>query len=139
MGSQDRPRNAYQRPQYPHVLTGHTGIHFFLDISPTERDETRQWTRQTIATTPPGTVLIWDPMYGYYNSDLNRSITAPAIDAAGWVLDLDATKYVAGLPPDHVPSDASWSVWLSPHAGDGRSTEVTTSVDGFARKALREP
>jgi hypothetical protein len=123
------------RAQYPHVLTNHTGIHFFLDISPTAKDATRQWTKQTIALTPPGTVLVWDPVYGYYNSDENRSVTVEEVDAAGWILDLPATRMINQLTPDQLPDKKMWSVWLSPKREDGEATPVDGSVVDLATQA----
>ena len=47
--------------EYPRVLAAHPGVYYFLDISPTQRLQTREWTKETIADAPRGTILIWDP------------------------------------------------------------------------------
>jgi hypothetical protein len=43
------------------------------------------WLKDELAKTPPGTLLIWDRIYGVYNADTARSIHDTDILAAGWV------------------------------------------------------
>jgi hypothetical protein len=72
------------RQKYPRVLAAHPGIFFFLDMSMTDPLRAREWTCKTIDAVPPGTILVWDSVYGVYNADTNRSVKLDEILRAGW-------------------------------------------------------
>jgi hypothetical protein len=96
---------------YPHLLAAHPGVYYFLDRSPTSGLNSPQWNKQTIAEPLPGIMLVWDPVYGVYNSDANRSVKESDIEAAGWMLDEELTDTIN----DEDMDDAErWSVWVSP-------------------------
>src|SRR5206468_3641230 len=57
------------RDQFPRLLASNIGVHYYLDISPTDRLRTREWRKSVIAQAQPGTIIIWDPVFGVYNSD----------------------------------------------------------------------
>lgn len=76
--------DASLRAQYPRLMASHPGIYYALDLSPTDAERSVEWVKQKVQAKPPGTLLIWDPIYGVYNADANRSIQADEIIAAGW-------------------------------------------------------
>ncbi len=67
---------------YPFLANAHPGIFYYLDMSSTDRSHVREWKKSIIDAVPPGTLLIWDPIYGVYNSDTQRSIKADELLAA---------------------------------------------------------
>jgi hypothetical protein len=109
-------QNWPYRDEYPHLLAAHPGVYYFMNISPTQRLESREWTKQTIAATPHGTILIWDPIYGVYNSDANRSVSLDSIENAGWAMDEQTSDLINN---SNTPDDECWSVWLSPQSQSG--------------------
>jgi hypothetical protein len=108
------------REEYPRVLAAHPGVCYFLDISPTGKLQTREWKRSTIEDAPRGTILIWDPIYGVYNSDAARSVPESAIEDAGWVYDEIGSELIND--PD-APDNERWSVWFSPENWEGAATD----------------
>jgi hypothetical protein len=96
------------RAEHPWVMSAHPGVWYYLDISPTDRRVARPWTRSTIQDIPPGTVLIWDPVYALYNADRRLSVTLEQIEQAGWVRILSL--------PSEAP-DRGWRVYISPSTG----------------------
>jgi hypothetical protein len=90
--------------RYPYLCASHPAFYYFLDISPSG-PKAREWHQQTIQSPPPGTILIWDPVYGKYNSDAARSITRDEIEAAGWVADEIVTN---------TDLQRGWRVYRSP-------------------------
>jgi hypothetical protein len=107
------------RDEYPKIVAAHPGVYYFLDISPTQKLQTREWSKKTIADAPHGTILIWDPIYGVFNSDAKRSVSEEAIENAGWVLDEDTTELIND---EATEDNQRWSVWLSPQAQSGAPT-----------------
>jgi hypothetical protein len=73
------------RHDYPKILAAHPGIFYFLGISQTDHRTGREWTKSVIDAAPPGTILIWDSVYGVFNADTTRSVTLSEITAAGWI------------------------------------------------------
>jgi hypothetical protein len=69
---------------YLFLATAHPGIFYYLDMSSTDRSRIREWKKSVIDTVPPGTLLIWDPIYGVYNSDTQRSIKVDELLNDGW-------------------------------------------------------
>jgi hypothetical protein len=123
------------REQYPRLIASEVGIYYYLDVSPTDRLRTREWTRDTVANAQAGATLVWDPVFGFYNSDANRSVRAADINAAGWVLDIPASLLVNDLSEPAELDDTTWLIWRSPHDQAGRATAVTTSLPWIANRA----
>jgi hypothetical protein len=94
------------RERYPRLMASHPGIFYFLDQSPTARDVSAEWREATLKEAQPGTLLIWDSIYGVFNSDAARSITEQEIEAAGWV------------PLREFPASGNvrWRLYVSPAA-----------------------
>jgi hypothetical protein len=88
------------RKEYPNLMASHPAIWYFLDRSPSG-EGTWEWSRERIEQAPKGTLIIWDPIYGVYNSDARRSVSFEAIKAAGWVEDRqDESALNSRLPTD---------------------------------------
>src|SRR4029079_8708376 len=100
--------------------------------SPTDRGKMREWRKDNVAKAPPGTLLIWDPVYGVYNSDQVRLVKLQDIRAAGWIEDEDATErfnerqvplYHHWLDGDGSRTpDTDWHIFKSPQTISGRSS-----------------
>lgn len=71
--------------KFPRIMAAHPGIYFYLDRSFSNTKFIVPWLKDELAKTPPGTLLIWDRIYGVYNADTARSIHDTDILAAGWV------------------------------------------------------
>jgi hypothetical protein len=97
--------------EYPRIMAAHPAVYYYLEISPTEKLKTREWTRDIITSAPRGTILVWDRVSGEFNSDTRRSVTQEAIEDAGWVLDEETTDLINN---DDMEEKDRWSVWLSP-------------------------
>jgi hypothetical protein len=73
------------RQDYPRILAAHPGIFYFLGVSQTAHRSSAEWTKKTVDNPPPGTILIWDSVYGVYNADTGRSVPLKEIINAGWI------------------------------------------------------
>lgn len=73
------------RTAYPRLLASNPEIAFFLGVSHTDRGQMREWRKDVVAAAPPGTLLVWDPIYGLRNADTARVVTIEEIQAAGWI------------------------------------------------------
>ena len=91
------------RKEYPTLMLSHPAIFYFMDSGPGSSADGVEWKESTLAAKPPGTLMVWDPIYGVFNSDAARSITLEEIEAAGWV-------------PESLPDDIAgdWRIFVSP-------------------------
>ena len=107
------------RAKYPRLMASHPAIFYFLNISQTQHGQSVEWTKENVDHPPPGTMMVWDAMYGQYNSDQKRVVPLDEILRAGWV-------------PIHPPAvetrtrngPSDWRIFLSP---SGASAAQTTS------------
>jgi len=109
------------RRQYPRILAAHPGIFYFLGISQTDHHTAREWTKKTVDDAPSGTILIWDSVYGVYNSDTGRSVTLDEIRNAGWIptpTSLARDK----LDPTTKKQVPDWRFFVSPTRGNEQRT-----------------
>jgi hypothetical protein len=97
------------RAKYPRLMASHPAIFYFLNISQTQRGESVEWTRQNVDHPPPGTMMIWDAMYGQYNSDQNRIVPLDEVLRAGWI---PIHPPAVETRTRSAPSD--WRIFLSP-------------------------
>jgi hypothetical protein len=95
--------------RYPRILDSHPGIWYFLDISPTDPDHALYWSPENIDKAPPGTILIWDSIFGLKNADARLSIPLEKIRAAGWIEVHDTDSII-----DHYDDEEPWHIFLSP-------------------------
>jgi hypothetical protein len=113
---------------YPLLLAAHPGIAYALDCSPTDRGKLREWRKDVVDRAPPGTLLIWDPVYGVFNSDQIRVVTLAEIRAAGWIEDPAASDRFnqVEIPSGHhwldgaTPAPTDWHIFRSPRTISGR-------------------
>lgn len=70
---------------YPRVLASHPAVFYYLDVDPQDPRATVQWSKSTVANTPPGTVLLWDPIYSARNAHADRVVTLEEVRRAGWI------------------------------------------------------
>lgn len=91
------------REKYPTLMLSHPAIFYFMDSGPGASSDGVEWLESTLYDAPPGTLMVWDPIYGVFNSDAARSITLDEIEAAGWV-------------PQAMPEtiEGRWRLFLSP-------------------------
>jgi hypothetical protein len=99
------------RSRYPAIMTAHPGIYYFLDQSMVGPGS-REWKQSAVAAAPPGTLLVWDSIYGVYNSDQNRSVSLAQIKAAGWIEGIGPSRSPAELAA--TMSDNHWHIFHSP-------------------------
>lgn len=76
--------NEQLQAAYPRLMASHGAIYYYADISIHDRDRAAPWGQGTVRDKPPGTLMIWDPVYGLYNSDAKMSVTTEQIEQAGW-------------------------------------------------------
>lgn len=103
---------------YPNLMAAHPAIWFFLDRSPIG-PHTYEWSRRRIDHPPAGTILIWDSVYGYYNSDQNRSVTLEDLRRAGWrenaeIVEECRSQCQAVTPAGQWPYLGDWHIFFSP-------------------------
>jgi len=91
------------RERYPVVMLAHPAIFYFMDSGPGASVRGVEWKESVLAQRPPGTLMVWDPIYGVFNSDAERSITLEEIQSAGWV-------------PHPIPPEigGDWRLFVSP-------------------------
>ncbi len=70
------------RARFPDIATANPGILYFLNDDASRHIV--EWRKDVIDSCPAGTILIWDPIYGVFNSDAARSIPVDELRRAGW-------------------------------------------------------
>ena len=70
---------------FPRIMATPPGIAFTLDLSQTDSAHMLTCGRQSVAATPPGVVMVWDPIYGQYNSSQEMCVSQAMIEKAGWI------------------------------------------------------
>lgn len=120
--------------QYTRLIATDIAVCYFLDLSPSDPERTVEYKLKTTGNPPPGVMIIWDPMYGVYNSDNERSFTAQQLIDHGWL----PAKVFADPPPQpggSGPVDklartiqqekiGDWIVFLSPLDISGQPTPM---------------
>jgi hypothetical protein len=77
-------RDEQSHGEYPYLAVAHPGVLYHLDLSPSDGSRVREWRRDVLDAVPAGTIVVWDPIYGVFNSDKSRSISADELVRAGW-------------------------------------------------------
>ena len=91
------------RKDYPTLMLSHPAIFYFMDAANAPKANGVEWLQSTLKAKPPGTLMVWDPIYGVFNSDAQRSIKLEEIEAAGW------------LPKEMPPEiEGDWRIFVSP-------------------------
>ncbi len=113
------------RRTFPKLLTAHPAISYFLNVSITDHTRSYEWTKTTIDAAP-GTMMMWDSVYGVYNADTARSVKVDEIRNAGWI----------EMPlPIQDDQSHTWHVFLSPRTIAGSTTGRSRSP----RMAMKHP
>jgi hypothetical protein len=131
------------RQRYPKLVATPRDIYYFMDLSPTDLGRTVPWHVDTVKRARDdgrlrGVMLVWDPIYGLYNSDAARSVSAAEIEEAGWV-PVKIFDRQPGPPPDdshltkvarkiHNDDLKAWVVFLSPFDRVGNPTPRVGAV-----------
>ena len=102
---------ANQEQLYPHLIVAHPGIVYELDRRNVV-GHLIDWRRPTIDKAIPGCLMIWDPIYGVYNSDASRSIPQAQLSGLlthGW--------HAVQVPWGGTLSAGGWRVFATSAAG----------------------
>lgn len=94
---------------YPRLMVAHVGVFYFLDLSPTAVGKVVHWEKIHVDANPPGTMLIWDDIYGLYNSDEKRIITLEHLRQAGWI----EQPWPLGEPRTGQSGGPTWRLFVS--------------------------
>jgi hypothetical protein len=123
---------------YPRLMAPCRDIYYHLDLSPTNFARSAEWHPMTIEHDHNGIMLIWDPIYGQYNADRARVMSAEVIAGMGWV-----PVRIFNVQPGDKPGQSSleqmarkinrddlgdWIVFLSPCDKAGRPTDPARRV-----------
>lgn len=70
----------------PALMSAHPGVFYFLDRSRNDPILSRDFVSKNLQNPPPGTLLLYDPMYARYNASRDRRIDGTdELRAAGWI------------------------------------------------------
>jgi len=100
--------------RFPRVCAAQVFVYYFLDVSPGDAVRGLEYVRGKLDLPPPGTILVWDPVYSLYNSDARRSIPLQELLESGWAETAQHNPFVA----------SGWHIFVSepataPRAPDG--------------------
>jgi hypothetical protein len=120
----DRYRTGLRRAGYPRVMAAHPAVFYYLDLSPADRAAVVESCRETIASPPPGTVLLWDPIYSARNALADRAVSLDEVTRAGWQPLPELDEVLRGSPPvetrptpdpaDRLSVKGEWHAFKSP-------------------------
>jgi hypothetical protein len=86
-------------------------VYYFLDLSQSDPQRGAAWQRENVIAHTPGTILIWDPVFGTSNASRDMIVPQDEIERAGWI-------WVGNV----VYGDAWCNVYLSPQKVSGGKT-----------------
>jgi hypothetical protein len=70
----------------PAIMSAHPGVFYFLDRSQNDFYLARDFTTSNIAKPPPGTILLYDPVYARFNATRERRVEGlDEIRRSGWI------------------------------------------------------
>jgi hypothetical protein len=92
-------------------------VYFFLDLSQSDKNRGAAWGKDNVRIHTPGTILIWDPVFGQSNADRNMIVPKDQVEAAGWI-------WIG-----NVVHGGDWcNIYLSPQTATGAPTDPTKYV-----------
>jgi hypothetical protein len=98
--------------EYPRVIATPPSVYFFMDLSQSDPQRGAAWNRETARKLTPGTILIWDPVFGLSNASRDMIVPKEEIEAMGWV-------WIGNV----VYGGAWCNVYLSPRTLSGAPTD----------------
>jgi hypothetical protein len=102
---------------YPRVMATPPSVYYFLDLSQSDPKRGDAWGRTNVEKQKPGTILIWDPIFGQSNADRNLIIPREELEALGWI-------WIGNVVYRSDTESGVWcNVYLSPKAVDGTPTD----------------
>lgn len=125
--------NPYQA-DYDKTIFTVRGLNYELDISNTDPERSAEFKKDKILPDARGVLMVWDPIYGQYNSDFNRTLSAREIESAGWIPvkvfgnPEMASKNQGFLEKLNRDELKDWVVFLSPLTKEGRKTDKSLRV-----------
>jgi hypothetical protein len=98
-------RSSGVRESHPRIFATHPLIYYYFDA------KLEGTTRDLVRNPPPGSIFVYDSLYGSYNSDTNRVIDMAMFEAAGWTI-------APGTEDLTLPTQ-TWRIYLSPRPLEG--------------------
>jgi hypothetical protein len=77
--------DAALRRDFPRIMPTMQQVYFYMDLSQTDKQRTLQAMKPLVEEAPPGTLMVWDPIYGQHNSNSELCNTPEEIEEAGWI------------------------------------------------------
>jgi hypothetical protein len=60
-------------------------VYYFMDLSQSDPKRGAAWGKDNVYKHTPGTILIWDPIFGQSNADRNLIVPKEELEAQGWI------------------------------------------------------
>jgi hypothetical protein len=70
--------DATAKPDSPKLLCAHPGFFYYADRATLDPD-VLPWSRQSLLSAPPGTIILWHDVYGRFNADRDKSVDASTL------------------------------------------------------------
>ncbi|HEY7120681.1 MAG TPA: hypothetical protein VH475_29120 [Tepidisphaeraceae bacterium] len=70
---------------YPRVMATPPSVYYFMDLSQSDPKRGAAWGKDNVYKHTPGTILIWDPIFGQSNADRNLIVPKEELEAQGWI------------------------------------------------------
>jgi hypothetical protein len=122
----DQYRQHLLTAGYTRILASHPAVFYYLDLSPADPERVVEWRRDLMQHPPPGTVLVWDPIYSARNANTARALSLDEVRKAGWVQvpEFDTTlsapttpsKRPTPDPEEQLGPQGKWAVFVHPPA-----------------------
>ena len=96
---------------YPRVMATPPSVYYFLDLSQSDPNRGAAWGKDQVQKRTPGTILIWDPIFGQSNADRNLIVPKEELEGLGW-------QWIG-----NVVYGGDWcNIYLSPQTSSGKPT-----------------
>lgn len=96
---------------YPKVMATPPSVYYFLDLSQSNPKRGAAWGKENVHKREPGTILIWDPVFGQSNADRNLIVPKEELEGLGW-------QWIG-----NVVYGGDWcNIYLSPQTASGKPT-----------------
>jgi hypothetical protein len=109
---------------FPRLMCSPPMIYYFLDRSQSD-EHSLDWGLANVQRATPGTVLIWDPVYGQTNADRSMCVTKADLASAGWI-------FVRRFDIDYAGEYKYCDVYVSPKTAAGApASGVVAAMPAF--------